>query len=84
MITWTRRNVIRYEDVVESGGVALFRRLGHVDARPVELTSRNDSALYDEAMVDTLLKALLDGEGCWRRFYRREDCERVAGGIRRD
>ena len=76
-------NVIRYEDVVESGGVALFRRLGHARARPAELMSRNDSALYDEAMIDTLLKALLDGGGCWTRFYGREDCKRVADGIRR-
>ena len=76
-------DIIRYEDVVESGGVALFRRLGHARARPVELMSRNDSALYDEAMIDTLLKALLDGGGCWTRFYGREDCERVADGIRR-
>ena len=45
--------------------------------------NRNDSALYDETMIDTLLKALLDGGGCWMRFYGREDCERVADGIRR-
>ena len=76
-------NVIRYEDVVESGGVALFRRLGHGGARPVELTSRNDSALYDAAVIDTLLEALLDGGGHWARFYSREDCERVAAEIRR-
>ena len=76
-------NVIRYEDVVESGGVALFRRLGHAGVRPAELMSRNDSALYDETMIDTLLKALLDSGGCWMRFYGREDCERVADGIRR-
>lgn len=75
-------NIIRYEDVVESGGVALFRRLGHVGARGVELRSRNDSALYDGAMIDILLKALLDGGGRWARFYSREDCERVAEGIR--
>ena len=43
-------NVIRYEDVVETGGVALFRRLGHAGARPVELTSRNDSTLYDASL----------------------------------
>ena len=75
------QDIIRYEDVVESGGVTLFRRLGHAGVRPAELTSRNDSALYDEAMVETLLKALLDGGGCWTRFYGREDCERVADGI---
>ena len=77
------RDIIRYEDLVESGGVALFRRLRHACARPVVLTSRNDSALYDAAMVDTLLRALLDGGGHWTRFYSREDCERVADMIRR-
>ena len=77
------RDIIRYEDVVESGGMALFRRLGHADARPVDLTSRNRSALYDEAMIDTLLAALLDRGGHWTRFYGCEDCERVADGIRR-
>ncbi|MDD9984605.1 MAG: hypothetical protein OXU81_25135 [Gammaproteobacteria bacterium] len=77
-------NIIRYEDVVEGGGVALFRRLGHAGARPAELTSRNHSALYDAAMVDTLLGALLDRGGHWTRFYTREDCERVADGIRRE
>ena len=28
-------NILRYEDVVESGGRALFRRLGHAGARLV-------------------------------------------------
>ena len=77
------QDIIRYEDVVETGGLALFRRLGHAGARPVELTSRNDGALYDETLIDTLLEALLDGGGRWTRFYSREDCERVADGIRR-
>ena len=76
-------NVIRYEDVVETGGAALFRRLGHAGARPAELSNRNDSALYDEVMVDTLLRALLDAGGHWTRFYSRGHCERVADGIRR-
>ena len=76
-------NVIRYEEVVESGGLSLFRRLGHAGARPVVLKSRNDSALYDEAVVDTLLRALLHAGGRWTRFYSPADCERVADGIRR-
>ena len=76
-------NILRYEDVVESGGMALFRRLGHEDARPAELRSRNDSTLYDGVMIDTLLKALLDRGGQWARLYGHEDCGRVADGIRR-
>ena len=75
-------NVIRYEDVVESGGLALFRRLGHADARPAALKSRNDSTLYDDVMIDTLLAALLESGGRWTRFYSAGDCERVSDGIR--
>ena len=77
------QDIIRYEDVVESGGVALFRRLGHACAPPAELTSRNHRALYDTAMIDALLAALLDSGGHWTRFYCPEDCERAANRIRR-
>ena len=77
-------NVIRYEDLVESGGQALFRLLGHAEARPVEeLKSRNDSAPCDKAMTETLLEALLEAGGPWTRFYSPEDCERVAEKIRK-
>ena len=76
-------NVLRYEDVIASGGLALFRRLGHARPRRVALTNRNDSALYDGAVVDALLSALLDAGGHWTRFYRPADCERVAERIRR-
>ena len=75
-------NVIRYEDLVGSGGVALFRRLGHADAEPVHLKNRNSNPLYDPASVDTLLKALLDAGGPWIHYYTPGDCEHVAGRIR--
>lgn len=75
-------NILRYEDLVESGGLALYRRLGHSRARPTVLGSRNDSTLYDRASVDTLLDALLKTGGNWRHFYRPSDCEEVATGIR--
>ena len=78
-----RRNVIRYEDLVESGGVALFRRLGHERAEPVVLKSRNESVLYDEDRVDPLLDALLASGGAWTRFYRPSELEGAAEGIRR-
>ena len=76
-------NVIRYEDLVESGGSVLFRRLGHPDAQPVRLENRNRSALYDAATIDALLAALLETGGAWMDFYQRADCERVADEIRR-
>ena len=76
-------NIIRYEDLVESGGVVLFRRLGHAGARPVELTTRNDDRLYAETNIDALLEALMETDGAWTRFYRPSDCERTAERIRR-
>ena len=76
-------DILRYEDLVESGGLALFRRLGQAGAGPVALKNRNESALYDAAMIDTLLAALLEAGGHWTRFYRPADCERVAERIRR-
>ena len=75
-------NIIRYEDLIDSGGMVLFRRLGHAGTPPVVLKSRNDNALYDGAMIDTLLKALLEAGGCWRHFYSAADCEQTADGIR--
>ena len=75
-------NVIRYEELIESGGLALFRRLGHARARPVILKNRNDSALYDKSVVDTLLNTLLETGGNWTHFYSPSDCEQAADGIR--
>ncbi len=78
-----RNRVIRYEDLVESGGMTLFRGLGHERVEPVVLKSRNESGLYDGATVDALLGALLASGGAWTHFYRASDLERAAEGIRR-
>lgn len=74
--------VLRYEDLVASGGALLFRLLGHEGAEPAALESRNESALYEGESVDILLKALLKSDGSWAHFYRRRDLERAAEGIR--
>ena len=74
--------VIRYEDLVASGGVVLFRGLGHEGVPPpAALESRNRSALYDGDRVGTLLRALLEHGGAWTRFYRPADLEQAADGI---
>ena len=75
-------NIIRYEDLVDSGGAALFRRLGHPGAGPIDLKSRNSNPLYDRVPVDTLLKALLDAGGPWMHYYSPGDCEQAADRIR--
>ncbi|MDE0038777.1 MAG: hypothetical protein OXU77_14675 [Gammaproteobacteria bacterium] len=73
--------ILRYEDLVASGGNALFGMLGHAQAKAVPLTSRNDHAIYRDADIDRLLAALVDRGGAWTRFYSRTDCEAVAEGL---
>ena len=70
--------ILRYEELVASGGKALFRMLGHANAEQVSLTSRNDHEVYRNADIDRLLGALLDNGGAWTRFYSRTDCEVLA------
>ena len=41
------------------------RRLGHEGAPAVALESRNDSALYNPGVIETLLDALLAQPGAW-------------------
>lgn len=70
--------ILRYEELIASGGKALFGMLGHRQAKRVPLTSHNDHALYRDADVDRLLETLLASGGAWTRFYSRADCESVA------
>ena len=79
----TPGNIIRYEDLVDSGGRGLFHLLGHAQARPAILKNQNSNALYDKAMIHTLLRDLLKTGGAWTQFYSPADCERVADRIRR-
>ena len=78
-----REDIIRYEDLVESGGLVLFRRLGHPGAEPAALESGNASRVYDGVNVDALLTALLTARGAWTRFYPPRDLEAAAAAIRR-
>ena len=71
-------DILRYEDVVESGGQTLFRRLGHQGARGVVLESGNSDSRYQAPAIDDLLRALLDSGGAWTHFYRPSDCEVLA------
>lgn len=70
--------VLRYEDLIASGGGALFRVLGYSDAPSHPLASRNDHAVYREVGIDGLLTALVNADGAWTRFYSRADCELAA------
>ena len=73
--------IVRYEDLIASGGTTLFRLLGHPAAEPRPLASRNDHAVYRSVGIDALLAGLLDTGGAWGGFYTRADCEAAAGRL---
>lgn len=75
--------VLRYEDVVASGGLSLFRRLG-ATARPESLDSRNANVVYASATVDAILSAVQAADGAWSCWYDRSECEQVAADIASD
>ena len=75
--------ILRYEDLIASGGLTLLRQLGRRDARTLALSSRNCNPLYRQAEPDRLLAALLREGGDWRHFYSEADCIALAAGIRR-
>jgi hypothetical protein len=70
-----REHVIRYEDLVSTGG----RALAVIDpdaatlAEPLE--SRNTSKLYDAALVRRLAERLLEDDTIYSGFYGRSDIE---------
>ncbi len=73
--------IIRYEEVVATGGVALHRALG-VAAPPTEaLASRNANPLYSADAVAELLKALAAGRRAWAGLYSLADCEQLAATL---
>ena len=76
-------DVLRYEDVVESGGASLFRRLGHDGATPVALASGNEDARRDARALDARLQALRERSGAWTHFYPETECEALAAGAQR-
>lgn len=77
-----RERVLRYEDLVASGGRTLFRHLQADSVAPQALRSRNANVLYESTMVDALLAALLQEDGAWRSHYSEADCREAAAAIR--
>ena len=71
-------DILRYEDVVESGGVALFRRLGHEEARPVALEHPDSGGRRDAGAIQMLLAAILEADGAWTHFYTPDECQEMA------
>ena len=75
------RRILRYEDVVATGGRALHRALGVAVPSAEALTDRNANALYDGTAAGALLTALLAGRRTWAAFYGVADCEGLADAL---
>jgi hypothetical protein len=69
--------VVRYEDIVASGGAALGVAFPAASGLSAPLRSRNAAAVYDREMMRTAGRLLLDEDGPYWRFYDRADVERV-------
>ena len=74
--------VLRYEDMVASGGRSLFRRLGVTAPQGEPLENRNANPLYEAAHVDELLTALERVNGAWSAWYTPSSCRQAAAAIR--
>lgn len=68
--------ILRYEDVVASGGQSLFDAAG-VSGSPRVLQDHNASPLYRSADPARLAAALADFDGAWRGFYSAADDARA-------
>jgi hypothetical protein len=72
-----RESVLRYEDVVETGGGALEVVTGRAADLAEPLEDRNGSQLYDRALMQDLGARLLASEGPYWDFYSRDDVARL-------
>lgn len=60
--------VLRYEDIIATGGQALYRAAGAVGPHHA-LDPRNANPLYRELDLETLAEALQAHDGAWRHWY---------------
>lgn len=70
-----RENVIRYEDMIASGGSALQKIVPSAQRLSEPLSSRNSSKLYDPQQVSLIGEKLLKSSGAYWDFYSRQDVE---------
>lgn len=74
-------SILRYEDIVSSGGRTLSAITPTAKAMSEPLFSQNLNASYDRAEMRELGSRLLDTEGAYWRFYPRESVQRIVEEI---
>lgn len=68
-----RAAVIRYEDMIATGGAALAAVVPAAAALAEPLTARNTNPLYDRGLVERLSALVLASEAAWQEHYSRAD-----------
>jgi hypothetical protein len=72
--TLPRERVVRYEDIVSTGGTALAPLAASASGLRVGLESRNTALVYDRAHMRQLGSMLLDRDGPrWLAYYTRAE-----------
>lgn len=70
-------SVIRYEEMVASGGKALSPLVPAAESLDEPLQSKNLSPLYDRRTMSEMGERLLESEGAYWHFYSREEVENL-------
>lgn len=68
-------NVIRYEEIIASGGAALQAVAPGAGGLQEPLTSKNQNKLYDQALLPLIAQKLLHADGAFWKYYTRESVE---------
>jgi hypothetical protein len=74
-------HIVRYEELVTSGGRALSAINPAAKTLNEPLSSQNLNALYDHGEMREIGKMLLGQEGAYWHFYTRESVEKLVEGI---
>ncbi len=77
-------HILRYEELVSSRAMALFRLIGKGAEPGIALENRNGSPLYRHTSPNTLLAALIGAGGAWSEYYSVAECEQVVKSIPSD
>lgn len=75
--TLASENILRYEDIVESGGATLVAITKHAAGLAEPLKNKNDNKLYDPELAQVLGNKLLQTDGAFWEFYIRESVEQL-------
>ena len=73
--------VVRYEDIVATGGQALYAAAGLQGEGDGSLQGRNASATYRGIDVAGMAAGLARAGGAWRHWYAQADIDAVAGQL---